>query len=386
MKQTGRINLLRDGPGNVTLEPEEDEDLWHLYHLIQEGDRVRARTSRKVKLENASGAVDVRVKRMVLTIEVTKVDYEPNDHAMRISGKNMTDCEDVKLGQFHTIEIGVHDTLNLDKEEWDFACRERLKECADARISAEVAAVLIDQGTAALYVLTSSLVKDCGRAHGNLAKNKQYGKTDKSKVKFFDLILGAIRAQFNLTNMKCILIGGPGDMKDQFYDWLFEAAISKNLTDITSRKKIFVKATCSGINKAVLSELLQDPTVAARMSDTKAMGEVALMGKYFKMHNDQPLRTCYGPAGVALAAEASAIEVLLISDEVFRSNILKHRLFYSNLAQETKDVGGTVCIVSGHGVAGEQIKNLAGIAAILRWPLAELEDLEPGVLPEALRA
>eukprot|EP01057_Protomagalhaensia_wolfi_P000292 Protomagalhaensia_wolfi_Nauph_80__291@NODE_1161_length_1688_cov_89_140085_g328_i1_p1_GENE_NODE_1161_length_1688_cov_89_140085_g328_i1NODE_1161_length_1688_cov_89_140085_g328_i1_p1_ORF_typecomplete_len232_score48_87eRF1_1/PF03463_15/8_6e36eRF1_2/PF03464_15/2_2e07_NODE_1161_length_1688_cov_89_140085_g328_i17121407 len=213
MKINGKVNLLRDGAGNVNLEPEEEEDLWHLYNLVQEGDRIRARTTRKVKLENASGNVDVRIKKLVLTIEVTKIEYEPNDHSVRFSGRNIIEHEDVKLGQFHTLEIGVHDSLNLDKDDWDFACRERLKECSDARVRAEVAAVLIEQGTAALYVLTSSLVKDCGRAHGNLAKNKQYGKADKSKIKFFELILGAMRAQFNLANMKCVLIGGPGDMK-----------------------------------------------------------------------------------------------------------------------------------------------------------------------------
>jgi len=30
------------GQGHVTLRPEDDEDMWHLYNLIQEGDSVRA--------------------------------------------------------------------------------------------------------------------------------------------------------------------------------------------------------------------------------------------------------------------------------------------------------------------------------------------------------
>eukprot|EP01054_Gregarina_sp_Poly1_P002210 Gregarina_sp_Poly_1__2209@NODE_158_length_12340_cov_321_502159_g140_i0_p5_GENE_NODE_158_length_12340_cov_321_502159_g140_i0NODE_158_length_12340_cov_321_502159_g140_i0_p5_ORF_typecomplete_len195_score29_67eRF1_3/PF03465_15/2e20eRF1_2/PF03464_15/3_2e08_NODE_158_length_12340_cov_321_502159_g140_i024273011 len=194
-----------------------------------------------------------------------------------------------------------------------------------------------------------------------------------------------MRAQLKIANMKCILIGGPGDMKDQFFDWLFEIAVQKNISEISSRRKIFLKTTCSGINKSVLLEVLQDPAVADRMADTKAIGEVALVGKYFKMHNEDPLRACYGPGPVALAAEFGAIDVLLISDELFRSTVLKHRVFYSDMAQTIKDTGGTVCIVSGYGVTGEQIKNLADIAAILRFPCYELEDLEPGALPEALK-
>ena len=32
--------------GYVTLRPEDDEDMWHLYNLIQTGDSVRATTVR----------------------------------------------------------------------------------------------------------------------------------------------------------------------------------------------------------------------------------------------------------------------------------------------------------------------------------------------------
>jgi len=31
-----------DIQGHVTLRPEDDEDMWHLYNLIQKGDLVRA--------------------------------------------------------------------------------------------------------------------------------------------------------------------------------------------------------------------------------------------------------------------------------------------------------------------------------------------------------
>lgn len=39
-------NFEKNGSGNVTLIPEESEDLWHLYNLVVPGDRVRANTFR----------------------------------------------------------------------------------------------------------------------------------------------------------------------------------------------------------------------------------------------------------------------------------------------------------------------------------------------------
>ena len=38
----------RNGMGFVKLQPEESEDMWHLYNLIVAGDTVTASTIRKV--------------------------------------------------------------------------------------------------------------------------------------------------------------------------------------------------------------------------------------------------------------------------------------------------------------------------------------------------
>jgi len=46
------------------------------------------------------------------------------------------------------------------------------------------------------------------------------------------------------------------------------------------------------------------------------------------------------------------------------------------LVQSVKDGGGKVHIFSSLHVSGEQLKNLSGVAAILRYPLPEIEDEE----------
>ena len=49
-------SLERDGAGVLALIPEESEDMWHAFNLIQEGDAVRASTVRKVTNESATGS------------------------------------------------------------------------------------------------------------------------------------------------------------------------------------------------------------------------------------------------------------------------------------------------------------------------------------------
>ena len=36
----------KDGGGTVTINPEEEEDMWHVFNLIAENDRVKASTVR----------------------------------------------------------------------------------------------------------------------------------------------------------------------------------------------------------------------------------------------------------------------------------------------------------------------------------------------------
>jgi protein pelota len=49
----------KDSEGLVALMPTDEEDLWHLYNLIQEGDCIRMRTFRKVTKTNSTGLKDV---------------------------------------------------------------------------------------------------------------------------------------------------------------------------------------------------------------------------------------------------------------------------------------------------------------------------------------
>lgn len=94
------------------------------------------------------------------------------------------------------------------------------------------------------------------------------------------------------------------------------------------------------------------------------------------MLSNDPDRACYGPKHVEVAHERLAIQTLLITDELFRSSDVETRKKYANLVDSVKDSGGTALIFSSMHVSGEQLNQLTGIAAILRFPLPELEDIE----------
>lgn len=54
------------------------------------------------------------------------------------------------------------------------------------------------------------------------------------------------------------------------------------------------------------------------MSDTKAAGEVKTLEHFYSILQTEPSKAFYGKKHVMRAAEAQAIETLLISDSLFR--------------------------------------------------------------------
>lgn len=65
-------------------------------------------------------------------------------------------------------------------------------------------------------------------------------------------------------------------------------------------------------------EVLMDPAVTAKMTDTKALGEVKALESFYTMLQTEPAKAFYGIKHVEAANESQAIETLLVSDNLFR--------------------------------------------------------------------
>ena len=101
----------------------------------------------------------------------------------------------------------------------------------------------------------------------------------------------------------------------------------------------------------------------------------ALADFYSMLSNDAD-RACYGLKEVLAANEQLAIEELLITDTMYRSNNFVERKKYVDLIDSVRGSGGKVFKFSSLHVSGEQLNNYTGIAAILRFPIPDLDEYE----------
>ncbi|XP_057471701.1 protein PELOTA 1 [Actinidia eriantha] len=373
-----RRDYVPNGPGSVKMVAEESEDLWLAYNLISEGDSVLAVTVRKVLREAASGARDAERVKLKLEIKVEAVDYDKEGSVLRIRGKNILENEYVKIGAFHTLEVELCRPFVLRKEVWDSLALDVLHQASDPTASADLAVVLMQEGLAHILLIGKSVTTTRSRIEASIPR--KHGPAiagyDKALNKFFENVTQAFLKHVDFNVVRCAVIASPGFTKDQFHRHLLLEAERRQLRAIIENKsRIILVHTTSGY-KHSLREVLDAPSVMDMIKDTKAAQEVRALKDFFTMLSNDPARACYGPKHVEVAHERMAIQTLLITDELFRSSDVATREKYVNFVNSVKHSGGTALVFSSMHVSGEQLAQLTGIAAILRFPLPDLEDIE----------
>ena len=74
-------------------------------------------------------------------------------------------------------------------------------------------------------------------------------------------------------------------------------------------------------------------------------------------------------------AEQGAIDRLLLADTLFRAQHVQRRAQYVALVEAAKAAGAAVHIFSDLHASGEQLAGLGGVAALLRYPMPQLDEL-----------
>ncbi|KAG8832529.1 Translation factor pelota [Serendipita sp. 399] len=385
--------------GYVTLRPEDDEDMWHLYNLIQEGDEVRAVALRRVQTVSNTGSTDSQRVRLHLTLQVTRTFFSAGSAStstasgaagssasgsassptgtatgggatMHITGRVTEENHYVKMGAFHTLDIEMNRDVKIIKEEWDRIALDRVDDaCAEGR-GAEVGAIVCGEGTAALCLLSEHMTTIRQRIDVPVPRKAAGSSShDKGLERFYSTLYTAFLRVIPFSTLKVIVIASPGFVKDSVYDYIFAQAIKTSNKPLIQAKNKFIRVHVSSPHVHSLVEVLKSPEVTTQLKETKFAREGIMLDKFFKMLGQDEMRAWYGPEHVTLAADRGAIGTLLISDDLFRSSDPVKRKQYVEMADAVRSKGGEVLIFSSMHESGQQLNHLTGIAAILTFPL-----------------
>ncbi|XP_050344770.1 protein pelota isoform X1 [Nymphalis io] len=369
-------NIEKDGSGSIALIPEESEDIWHAYNLIAEGDAVTASTVRKVQTESSTGSSTSNRVRTTLTISVETIDFDTQACVLRLKGRNIVENQYVKMGAYHTLDLELNRKFTLRKPLWDSVALERVEMACDPAASADVAAVVMQEGLAHVCLITPSMTLVRSKIDVTIPRKRKgfVQQHEKGLNKFYEAVMQGILRHIDFSIVKCVIVASPGFVKDQFFDYMIQQAIKTDNKLLLENKSKFLLVKASSGFKHSLKEVLQEPSVLNKISDTKAASEVKLLESFYTMLQLEPAKAFYGKKHIERANEAMAIETLMISDKLFRCQDIQKRKEYVSIVDSSRENGSDVRIFSSMHVSGEQLDQLTGIAAILRFPMPELEE------------
>jgi len=335
----------------IKILPETLDDIWHLSNLIQPNDLVRAITFRtdeqatdKVRTKKASK------KKMKLGIRVEQVKFHEFSDRLRIHGVIEEGPQD--LGSYHTFNITAdnNDKLTIIKNEWKPHELQRLDEAVKQTSQSFVLFVSLDNEEATIAVLRQSGLQWITDIASHQS-GKQYESENKEK-QYFGEIIRIIKEK--MTEKTTLVIVGPGFTRDhllkygkQEYPDLFE----KSLVYPTGN------AGMNGIHEAVKSGVVEHVAKENRVvMETKIVDDV-----FSKIKKNE--RVAYGFEDVQRAIDSSAVELLVITDSLVRSEK------GDKLLQKADEIQSDFIIVNTMHDAGKKLEGLGGIAALLRFKI-----------------
>ena len=387
----------KTGAGFATLLPEEPEDMWHAFNLIQENDQVRAKAVRRVSKTSDAGSTSSQRIALDLTITVTSTDFDIGSEQLHVSGRVAKENEHVKLGQHHTLDLELNRKFTLEKADgWDSVALEQLKEACDASKRAELWAVVLGEGTANICMITEHQTILRQKIEVPVPRKRRGGVDGHAKgmERFFSTTLSTLLRQIDLPNASSqqqqqggktlpLLLASPGFIAAAFLQYIKDEATRTTNKPLLALLPSIIIAHSSSAHIHSLNEVLASPAITAKLSDTKFARETALMDKFSTLMRQDDGRAWYGPREVERAVARGAVGrgggVLLINNALFRAQNVKERRRWVKLVDQVRDVeGGEVRVLSSLHESGKRLEGLGNVAAILTYPIEDLDEEAEG--------
>ncbi|MBI2040730.1 MAG: mRNA surveillance protein pelota [DPANN group archaeon] len=330
------------------------DDLWHLSKIIEVSDFISGEIKRKVKLSGAEERAKVVVKNYFAKIKANKIKLESS--VLKVSGEILEGSEELQIGAAHTLDIFTGDIIKIEKSWKEYQLR-RLEEAEKASKAPKALVVVLDDEQAHIAALTASGFQYLAGFELRLAKKRFVEKADNGLGK----VIAEILRLNSESNPQTIVIASPIFWKENML-----AALKEKDAKIV--KKIKLEGVSTGTKRA-LNELINRGVLEKVLKSSQLQKEFELVEELLVEIAKKGLAV-YGK-GVIDAVNANAVKTLLFTDEIIEKAREKEKFGeFEQLIDKVEAQGGRVHIISTDNEAGEKLKGLGGIGAILRYKVA----------------
>ncbi len=342
---------------------------------------IRAHAIRKVvDLSDATGSSNSTRVHLDLTIRVESTFFDPSTSLLRVTGIVRNENSTVGLGQHHTLSLELNRAFTLWKKYgWDSVAVEELKEALRDDRGDTIAAVIMSDNSANVCIISAhqTIVKQ--RIEGSLPKKLAASSDVQSGTnRFFDDVLTALLDAVDFSMPRLLLLASPGFTARNFRAFMTDKGARTGDSKLGRIGREAVVVHTSTGNTHSLNEALRSPEVAARMSNAKSRSESKIMDEVMERLRKDDGRVAYGVLPVTHAVDEGAVGrgggVLLINNGLFRSQDIATRKRFVAIVDKVKEYGGETILLSSDHESGQRLDGLGGIAAILTYPIYELDE------------
>ena len=322
----------------------------HLYDEQSTASNIKSAGTRK----NVQGALEKMIQHL-------KVVGKTPEHGLAVFSGNIASKEGKDDFRVWSIEPPVPLKTRIYRCDKTF-----LTDILDELIAEEVeyGLIVMDRRDANIAILRGKTIIPLAKTHSEVPGKFRAG--GQSAQRFHRLIEGAakdhykkvaeyVKEQFlHRKELKGIILGGPGPTK---YDFMELGQLTNEL-----KEKVIAIKDLSYTGEFGLQELVD------RSEDVLAQEAVAdekkIMNQFLSTLAKEITKVAYGRVEVEKALKMGAVDTLLLSETNDEKTI-------DELSKTAEEMSSKVVLISVETREGVQLKDLGGIAALLRYSISE---------------
>jgi protein pelota len=341
----GSMKILKfnDADGLLRLRPDSFDDLYLLARITANGDAVESRSWRRFRA--SEGDVGEQ-KEVTVKIAVEKVELDKGAGRLRLTGKILSGRpeEFIRLGSYHTINIGDGDIVGIQKSQWESYILRRVKQAVADTRKPKLGAVAIDDEKATLAYVKSYGVEIITEMRSHLSKKMKEAEYARQKTDYLR------RVAEGISNMKMdvVVVAGPGFAKEDL-----KRHISEEKSVVTAR---LVYVPASDAERSGIREAMKNPDVANVLEAEHVRREFRLLNMF--LGGLVTNSSSHGESAVHASIDSHTAGVVMVNDDLLNDDGIKKVLGDADRYKVPIE------IFNSEDEAGRQLASFKGIASI----------------------
>ncbi|MGI0141654.1 MAG: hypothetical protein ACREBF_03330, partial [Candidatus Micrarchaeales archaeon] len=263
------MHLLKtfEATSTIRLRPDSFDDLYLIERIVAPGDNVESKSTRRFRASESDVGVQ---KEVIVKISVEKVELDKGASMLRFTGKILWGRpeEFIKLQSYHTINIAVADTIDIQKMEWKDYILKRIKQAVHDSKKPRLGVVAVDDEKATTAYIRGYGIEIITELYSKLSKRMKEKDYGAQREKYFNEIIDAIK------NMKVdiVAVAGPGFTKEDIKKYINDKGIK------IEKRLLYIPA--SDAERGGIREAMQSDAITSLLAQEQVKREFELLNKF----------------------------------------------------------------------------------------------------------